>query len=232
MKRNRIICLIMILLMLLPIVVSCDNGTENTSNTNSNTEITDPLALTVVINDSEYKVSNWVGEYVSGKAYIFDRFYVTQGKSSITIEEEFENYKAIVVRSNKTSNGFEHEITEISDTVKSVKIPTIGFVLALPNEMLGNVEIKAGMLLELTGGESILNYYERTDRARLYPTNAKNIASRQVSIVDPTQELTTDKIYFMSENYSSESKTLPENSTVVTLEKQSGNSYIIKTVIT
>lgn len=234
MKNKRFLCIVMALLMLFPLLFACDNGETDTSTTNSETNQDSLESITLTIGEKEISATKWNGDSENGKAYIFTADYTVDNVNSfsITIEEDLDGYKAIVVRSTKKNNGYEHEIIEITDTTKSVKIPTIGFVLVMPIAMLGDAQVKAGMLVEMTNGSNIVDYYERIDLARLYPTNAKNIASRQISMVDPTQELIDGKIYFLNENYSGEGKTLPENSVVVILEKQSGSNYLVKSVDT
>ena len=232
MKRNRFFCFVMALLMLLPILFSCDNGEIDTSDTNSESEVIDPNSITLTIGDKEIVATRWNVEFNNGTAYYFTSTYAINNgmKFSITIEEDFENYKAVTVKATQTDDGYEHEILEISDAVKSVKIPTVGFVLALPNEMIDNAQLKEGMLVEISGGEKLFYNYERTDLARLYPNSAKNIAVKQIDLVDPINDFDDKTIYFLSEDYSVEGKTLPEKSAVVTLEKTSGSSYTVKSV--
>lgn len=232
MKTKRFLCIVMALLMLLPLLFACDNGETDTSTTNSESEVIDPNSITLAIGDKEIVATRWNSEFNNGTAYYFTSTYAINNgmKFSITIEEDFENYKAVTVKATQTDDGYEHEILEISDAVKSVKIPTVGFVLALPNEMLDNAQLKEGMLVEISGGEKLFYNYERTDLARLYPNSAKNIAVKQIDLVDPINDFDDKTIYFLNEDYSVEGKTLPEKSAVVTLEKISGSSYTVKSV--
>ncbi|MBP3386895.1 MAG: family 10 glycosylhydrolase [Clostridia bacterium] len=232
MKTKRFLCIVMALLMLLPLLFACDNGETDTSITNSESEVIDPNSITLTIGEKEISATRWNSEFNNGTAYYFTSTYAINNgmKFSITIEEDFENYKAVTVKATQTDDGYEHEILEISDAVKSVKIPTVGFVLALPNEMLDNAQLKEGMLVEISGGEKLFYNYERTDLARLYPNSAKNIAVKQIDLVDPINDFDDKTIYFLSEDYSVEGKTLPEKSAVITLEKTSGSSYTVKSV--
>lgn len=217
---RKLLCFLLVVFLLIPFAVSCDDE-KNNEETPQYIEGYD-FKLTV---DEKTLLAKQINSKPEGdNIAIYTRDYKRDGMSSMTVGYAQEGRVALSVRCVIENGTPVFDIVDRTDDVASAQIPYNGFVITVNASELDGLRANKGVIVDVEGYDSAVKGYERNDLAMFNPGYFSGTASRRVSMINPINDFSENKVYYIDGEFKSEKVINVDNITVV-LKRKTANNY-------
>jgi len=226
----RTVALVLCMLMLMPCLWACQPSSQNEESDTS--DVTIPVSVKVTINDVVFDVQYRDCVPPEGANVVYTRDYKIGDVPSLKLGSDQAGRTAISVCIESVDGQDKFMVQSvIENNIKDVVIPYNGFVLTVPSSSLTDTGIRPGREVTVSE-ESFIGELERMDKGYFYPDlEDKHSLQKRIMLRDPLDGVTSDGVYFLSAEYTSDNITLPSECVVVTLRAVTGVSYRVVEVL-
>lgn len=221
---KKALCLLLMLFMLIPFAVAC----KDNESTSVAPVYIDGYEFNVLIDDITITATQINSTPEGDNVVIYTRDYKRGGSYSLTVNESQEGRCALSIRCTQSGGNTEFDVVERTDDVASAQIPYNGFVITMPSGVLDDVRVNKGTVVEVEGYESAVSNYERLDLAVFNPGYLSGTASRRISFVNPINDFTENKIYYIDDEFEG-ARPISIDNVVVSLKRKTANNYEVIT---